>query len=204
MFDEGGFAGSFPGTDGNGRGGCTVVAVVSPIFAMLLHSSTTTEGSCGGGLGCDDEECNKVVGDRDHAPMSNRVKLGPNRTGEGDVLRGIDGSRGRFEDESWNSSSYSCWESGSNELGKDRQGVGGGVVVVLGNSVSSGLLVVAVGFLLAPLLLAPKRPRSRGLLMSVDLAYPSSPTYTSVWRDGSGKPETERAILVRVKVRGDI
>ena len=145
-----------------------------------------------------------MVGDLDHAPISNRVRLGPNRTGEGDVLRGNDGSRGRFEEDRWNSSSYSCWESGSNEeVGKDKQGVGGGVVVVLGNSVSSGLLVVVGGgFLLAPLLLAPKRPRSRGLLMSVDLAYPSSPTYTSVWRDGSGKPETERAILVGVKSKG--
>jgi len=56
VFDEGGFAGSLPGTDGNGRGGCTVIAVVSPIFAMPPHSSTTTEGSCGDGLGCDDEE----------------------------------------------------------------------------------------------------------------------------------------------------
>ena len=187
-----------PGTDGNGRGGCPVavpVAVVSPVFIRPPHSSTTTEGSCGGGdgLGCEDdgeEECSRVVGDLDHAAMSNRVRLGPNRTGEGSVLRGNDGSRGRFEGETWNSSSYSCWESGSKEEPeKDSMGVVGGVVV-LGNSVSSGLLVVvtvvvAVGcdFLLPPLLLlllVPKRPRSRGLLMSVDLEYPSSPIYTSV------------------------
>ena len=159
------FEGSLMGTHGNGRGGCTVV---SPIFATPSHSSTTTEGSCGGGFD-DDDECSSVVGDLDHAPISNRVRLGPNRTGEGDVLRGNDGSRGRFEEESWNSSSYSCWESGSNEeLGKDKPGVVGGVVLLPGNSDSSGLLW---GFLLAPLLLlAPKSPRSRGLLMSVDLA----------------------------------
>ena len=42
-----------------------------------------------------------------------------------------------------------------------------------GNSDSSGLLiVVGQGFLLPPLVLVPRRPRSRGLLMNVDLAYP--------------------------------
>jgi hypothetical protein len=154
---------------------------------------TTTEGSRGGGLGCDEEEeYSSMVGDLDHAPISNRVRLCPNRTGEGEVLRGNEGSRGRSEEESWNSSSYS-WESGSNEeLGKPDV-VGG--VVVLGISDSSGFLaVVEWGFLLHPLLLAPKRPRSRGLLLSVDLAYPCCPIYTCVvrrfWkhRDRTGNP----------------
>ena len=70
-----------------------------------------------------------------------------------------------------------------------------GVAVVLGNSLDL-LVNVGCGFLFPPLLLAPKRTRSRGLPMSVDVAYPS-PIYT-VWResrDGSENPETERAIL---------
>ena len=45
-----------PGTDGNGRGGCTVVAVMSPIFATPPHSATATEGSRGSGLRCDDDD----------------------------------------------------------------------------------------------------------------------------------------------------
>jgi hypothetical protein len=47
-FDEGGFAERSmmsPGTDGNDRSGCTVVAVVYPIFATPSDSSTTTEGA---------------------------------------------------------------------------------------------------------------------------------------------------------------
>jgi len=203
-FDEEDFAeGSLiiipPGTVGNGRG-CCIVAVSPPTFVtppLPPHSSTTTEGSNGAGFDVEEEECSNVVGDLDHAPISNRVRLGPSRTGEGEVLRGNDDSRGRFdEEESWNWSSYSCCDSGSNEEpGKENPGVVGGVVVLL--SASSGLLVVVVVDFLLPLsllllLLAPKRPRSRGLLISVDLM--SSPTYTSEWRDGSGNPETERAI----------
>ena len=107
-----------PGTVGNGRGRCIVaVAVVSPPPTFVTpplpppHSSTTTEGSTGAGIDDDDEEeeGSNVVGDLDYAPISNRVRLGPSRTGEGEVLRGNDGSRGRFDDEeeeeeSWNSS----------------------------------------------------------------------------------------------------
>ena len=77
------------------------------------------------------------------ATLAMTLKLKPNRTGEGEVLRDNDGSRGHFE-ESWNSSSYFCWESGSNEeLGKHSPSVADGLVV-LGNSDSSGLLVVAL------------------------------------------------------------
>ena len=66
--------------------------------------------------------------------MSNRVKLGPNRTGEGEILRGNEGIGRRFEEESWNSSLHSCWESGLNkELEKDN------LVVLLEISDSSGL-----------------------------------------------------------------
>ena len=123
VFDEGGpMEGSLmnPGIEGNGRGGGIVVAVVSPIFTTPAHSSTTTEGGCGG-LECDDDvECSYVIGDLDQAPISNRVKLAPKRTREWEVLRDNEGIRGRFE-ENWNSSSYSCWESGWNEeLGTTR------------------------------------------------------------------------------------
>jgi len=48
VFDDGGFAeGSLtsPGMDGKGRDGCTVVAVVSPIFTTPPHSSATTKGA---------------------------------------------------------------------------------------------------------------------------------------------------------------
>ena len=53
--------------------------------------------------------------------MSNSVRLDPNRTGEGDVLRGHDGSRlsRTFLRGEWSSGLYSCWENGSN--GKDKQ-----------------------------------------------------------------------------------
>jgi hypothetical protein len=47
-----------------------------------------------------------VVGNLDQAPTSDRVRLGPNRTGEGEVLCGNEGSRGRSEEDNWNSSSY--------------------------------------------------------------------------------------------------
>jgi len=69
-----------PRTEGNGRGGCTVVAVASSFFTTPPHSSTTTEEICGGGLGCnDDDECSSVVGDIDQAPILNPVRLGPKR-----------------------------------------------------------------------------------------------------------------------------
>ena len=57
-----------------------------------------------------------MVGDLDHAPISNRLRMGLNQTGEREVLRGNEGGRGCSEEESWNSSSDSR-ESGSNEEG---------------------------------------------------------------------------------------
>ena len=101
----------------------------SPSYLPFHHAAPLFrhyQGSCGGALGCDDDdECSSVVGDLDHALISNLVRLGPKRTGEGEVLRGNEGIRRHFEEQSWNSSSYSSWASGLNEkLGKDNPGVG--------------------------------------------------------------------------------
>lgn len=110
------------------------------------------------------------------------------RLGTG-ALKGGGGSRGIFIGCNCSSSSYSSCESGSNEVEeKDKDGVVGGVVLVLlmigdcvDNSPSvSDLLDVAwflvSGFLfglLLLLLLEPKRPRRRGLFISMAFACPS-------------------------------
>jgi hypothetical protein len=61
VLDEGGFAKRSLMGLGMYNGGSNIVAVVSSFFTTLPHSSTTTQGSCGSGLGCDDdEECSSV------------------------------------------------------------------------------------------------------------------------------------------------
>ena len=131
---------------------------------MPPHFSTSTEGSCSDDLGCKNgDECSSIVGELDHAPILNRVRPGP-KTGEARVLRGNEGSLEHFEEQSWNSSSYSYWGSDSNEkLGKDGPGV---VCRWCGGTGKLDLLIVSgcdVSF--PPLFLVPQRPHSRGLLM---------------------------------------
>ena len=80
------------------------VAPSSPSY--LPFSSITVEGSYGGGLGCDDNDEQWLHWRLRLCPdIEQFVRLSPNRTGEGGASAE---SRGRFEEESLNSSSYSC------------------------------------------------------------------------------------------------